>query len=150
MSNFLNEFLQSHRISLFIACGAAAILGVWSLFISRFASRVAQWPIAPARVENIFVDVSNDIRVPRTNAVMAYSYSVGGSSYSGQIRLLAGEWSLETLTREIVGQQISIQYDPDKPEASIFRMEEVHGWGVEKDRRLSVWTSIGQFIDKLP
>jgi len=103
-----------------------------------------------AEIENVFVDVSNSLkRVPVSHAVFAYSYFVGGSYYSGQIRLVAGESSLEAL-RQMIGQQIAIQYDPTSPEVPIFQMNEIQGWDIERDSRLSIWTSIGALLDKLP
>jgi hypothetical protein len=151
MNNFLDEFFRSHHVSVFIGFTVAAIVGVWVLLKSRFAAQTASWPTVSAEIENVFVDVSNRLkRVPITHAVVAYSYLVGGSYYSGQIRLVAGESSLEILVREMIGQRISIQYDSTRPEISIFRMNEVQGWDVEKDARLSVWTSIAKLLDKLP
>jgi hypothetical protein len=151
MSAVLDEFLQAHRVSVFIALMVPLAVAVWALLKSRFAAKTAGWPTVWAKIENVFVDVSNSLdRLPNTRAVLAYSYFVNGSCHSGQIRLVAGESSLEILKQELVGPQISVRRDPSRPEVSIFQGDEIQGWDVEKDPRLSVWTSVGRLLDRLP
>jgi hypothetical protein len=70
---------------------------------------------------------------------LAYAYSVGDGYYSGEIRLHAGEASLDSLDKELVGAQITVQYDPERPEISVFLVDEVSRRPVVKDRRLSLW-----------
>ena len=100
----------------------AAALGVGALGKRRFAAEAATWPAARAKIENVFIDVQNQgrYRTPVTHAVLGYGYSVGDLYYSGEIRLRAGETSLEPLDKEMVGQQVSIQFSPQEPGASIF------------------------------
>jgi hypothetical protein len=118
----------------------AAILVIVALWMKRFASRAGAWPPIDAKIENVFLDVSS--RGPNrrvvTHTVLAYGYSVGGSYYSGQIRLLAGEASLESVDKEMVGQHVSVHYNPEKPEVSIFLKHKVRGWFVAADRRISL------------
>ena len=103
------------------------------------------WPITEARIENVFLDVSsrgpNDRDV--THTVLAHAYSIGGSYYSGQIRLSAGERSLELVEKEMVGQHVSIHYNPREPKTSIFLKPKVRGWLVVADRRISILSWIG-------
>ena len=101
-----------------------------------------------SKVENVFVDVLNlgPNRIPRTHAVLAYAYLVCDSAYSGEIRLHVGEAAVDVLNKELVGQSLSIQYNPEKPEISIFLKHKLRGWSVVvKDRRLS----LAAWIDSL-
>jgi len=75
--------------------------------------------------------------------VLAYAYSIGDSYYSGQKRLWAGQVSLESVEKEMVGQQISVHYNPEKREISIFLKHKVRGWLVVSDRRTSLWSWLG-------
>jgi len=150
MKDSAREYLQAHRIEVFVAFAAATALGLLAVLKRRVAVRTAIWPTVRAKIENIFLDASNSHRNPVTNAVLAYSYSIRDSFYSGQITLSAGESSLESLREEMIGQQISVQYDPGRPEVSIFTRHKVRGWLVERDPRLSVWRLIELWLDKLP
>ena len=67
-------------------------------------------------------------------------HSVEGSTYLGRIRLVAGEWSIESRDEEIVGKPLSVQYETLRPKI----------WKVERDRRLSVWTWLEGWLEKLP
>lgn len=140
------QIVVDNRVGALLALASATAFVALTLVKKRFAKRAASWPGVQANIENIFLDVSER----RTHAILAYSYTVGGSNYSGQIRLTAGEWSLDTLDKEIVGQKISVRYDPHKPEVSVFSKHRVRGWYVERDSRLSAWTSIETWLDKLP
>jgi hypothetical protein len=149
MKDSAREYLHAHRTEVFVAFAAATALGLLAVLKRRFAVRAATWPTVRAKIENIFLDAPNSFGNPVTNAVLAYSYSVRDSVYSGQITLSAGESSLESLREEMIGQQISVQYDPRRPEVSIFTRHKVRGWLVESDRRLSVRTSIERWLDNL-
>jgi hypothetical protein len=56
-----------------------------------------------------------------------------------------GETAVEILNKEFVGKSLSIQYDPEKPEISIFLRRTLRGWSVVRDRRLS----LAAWIDNL-
>jgi hypothetical protein len=150
MKGSAREYLQAHRTGVFEAFAAATALGLLAVLKRRYAVRTATWPTVRAKIENIFLDAPNSLGNPVTNAVLAYSYSVRDSFYSGQITLSAGESSLESLREDMIGQHITVQYDPGRPEVSIFTRHKVRGWLVERDRRLSVWTSIERWLDNLP
>jgi hypothetical protein len=150
MKDSAREYLQAHRIEGFAVFAAATALGLLAVLKRRFAVRAATWPAVRAKIENVFLDASNSHGNPVSNAVLAYSYSVRDSFYSGQITLSAGESSLVSVREGMIGQQISVQYDPGRPEVSIFTKHKVRGWLVERDRRLSLWTSIERWLDNLP
>jgi len=120
----------------------AAAVGIASLWVKRFASKAEAWPTITAKIENVFLDSSSrgPNRQPETHAVLAYSYSIGDGYFSGQIRLLAGERSLESLEKGMIGQQISVHYDPESPTTSIYLEDYVKNRPVMKDRRTSVWS----------
>lgn len=141
------EILRAYRPELYVGMVLAAALGVGALGKRRFAAEAATWPAARAKIENVFIDVQNQgrYRTPVTHAVLGYGYSVGDLYYSGEIRLRAGETSLEPLDKEMVGQQVSIQFSPQEPGASIFLKHGVRGQEVVKDRRLSGWS----WLDRL-
>jgi len=126
----------------FVVAGSLGIIALWKRW---FASKAERWPLIDARIENVFLDVSS--RGPNhrdvTHTVLAYAYSIGGSYYSGQIRLWAPESNLELVGKEMVGQHVSIHYDPQKPESSIFLKHKVRGWQVVADRRISIWSWMG-------
>lgn len=54
-----------------------------------------------------------------------------------------GEVSLESLEKEMIGEQVSVHYNPQKPEISIFLKHEISGWLVVADRRISIWAWLG-------
>src|SRR5882672_10722869 len=116
---------------------AAAVIGVAALLKRRFAAKANAWPTVMARIENVFVDVLNrgPNRIPRAHAVLAYAYSVGDSVYSGEIRLQVGEAAVDGLEKELVGQSLSIQYDPEEPAVSVFLKHKLRGRLVVRDRR---------------
>jgi len=130
----------SIKTALTIGLVIVGLLGIIALWKKWFASRAEAWPIIEARIENVFLDVSS--RGPNrrdvTHTVLAYAYSIGGSYYSGQIRLWAGERGLESVEKEMVGQNVSVHYNPRKPESSIFLKHKVRSWMVVADRRISV------------
>jgi hypothetical protein len=130
------------KAQLAIGLITVAILGILALWKKRFAGKAEAWPTTIAKIENVFVDVSS--RGPNhrdvTHTVLAYAYSIGDSYYSGQIRLSAGEASLGSVEKELIGEQVSVHYTPDKPEMSIFLKHEVGGWPVVADRRISIWS----------
>jgi hypothetical protein len=141
------HFLLAHQIEVYLGLIAASVIGVVALLKSRFAAKADRWPTVAGRIENVFVDVLNQgpNRIPRTHAVLAYAYTVGDSVYSGEIRLRVGEAAVDDLDKELVGQSLLIQYNPEKPEVSIFLKHKFRGWLVVKDRRLS----LGAWIDNL-
>jgi Protein of unknown function (DUF3592) len=141
------HFFVAHEIEVYLGLTAAAVIGVVVLLKKRFAARANTWPTVTARIENVFVDELNKgpNRIPITHAVLAYAYSVGNSMYSGEIRLRASEAVVDVLDKELVGQALSIQYDPAKPEVSIFLKHKLRGWLVVKDSRLS----LSAWIDNL-
>jgi hypothetical protein len=141
------HFLLAHRIEVWLSLIAAASAGVAAFVKRRFAAKAETWPTATAKIENVFVDVLNQgpNRIPRTHAVLAYAYSVRDSVYSGEIRLQVTEAAVDVLNKELVGQSISIQYNPEKAEVSIFLKHKLRGRLVVKDRRLS----LAAWIDNL-
>jgi hypothetical protein len=147
MNSVFHQFVLAHRIEAWLALIAAAVVGIVSLLKKRFAATADTWPAVTARIENVFVDVLNQgpNRIPRTHAVLAYAYSVGDTVYSGEIRLRVGETAVEILNKEFVGKSLSIQYDPEKPEISIFLRRTLRGWSVVRDRRLP----LAAWIDNL-
>ena len=127
-----------------VAVGVAIVgaLGMVALWKKRFLNQSESWPTTAARVENVFLEVSSRGRNRRevTHTVLAYAYSISGSYYSGQIRLLADEGSLESVEKEMVGQHVLVDYNSKKPEISIFLKHKVRGWLVVADRRVSIWS----------
>jgi hypothetical protein len=142
MSGLSGWIAHVDRTDLVLGVIIAAIVGVFFFWTRRFARKAESWPTIAAKVENVFLDVSS--RGPNhqdvTHTVLAYSYSIDGSYYSGQIRLSASEVSLESVEKEMIGQQISVHYNPRKPETSIFLKHKVRGWLVVADRRTSLWS----------
>jgi hypothetical protein len=139
--------LLAREIEVWLSAIVAVVIGIAVLPKRRFAAKVEKWPSVTAKIENVFVDVLNQgpNRIPRSHAVLAYAYSVRDSVYSGAIRLQVGEAAVDDLNKELVGQSLSIQYNPQKPEASIFLKHKLRGWLVVKDRRLS----LAAWIDNL-
>jgi hypothetical protein len=137
----MRSFILGHLGELLVGFVVAVALGILAVLKGRFASKAGTWPTVAAKIENVFLDVTNrgPNHIPFTHAVLAYAYSVGDGYYSGEIRLLAGEGSLDSLDKELVGGQIAVQYDPNRPEVSVFLKHKVRGWLVVKDRRLSLW-----------
>jgi hypothetical protein len=133
------------KTELAIGLVVVAILGILVLWKNWFATKAKTWPVIEARIENVLLDVSSrgPNRVDRTHTVLAYAYSIRDSYYSGQIRLWVGQVSLESVEKEMVGEQISVHYNPQKPEISIFLEREVLGRLVVTDRRLSLWSWLG-------
>jgi len=117
-----------------------AVLGVMQIWKKKFFRKASKWPSVPARIENVFVEGSDPGLRGRNvpHLVLAYSYSVGGSFYSGQIRLEVWEGDLDDITKSVVGKQISVQYDPRKPGDSVFLKHKVRGRYVVPDQRTSV------------
>ena len=115
MKDTLGRFVSAHQFEICLGILAACALGVMARTKSKFAAKVATWPIVTAKVENAFIDVRSrgPNQEPETHAALAYGYSVGGSYYSGEIRLWAGEGSLESLDHEVVGQDIQVHYNPE-------------------------------------
>jgi hypothetical protein len=141
MTNFQDEFFRAHRFETYLCALAGLILSAMLVVKGRFAAKASAWPKTSAKVENVFLDTLSrgPNRTPETHAVLAYSYSINDAYYSGEIRLWAGERSLETVENKLLGQEIFVHYDPKRPEASIFLESDVHDWAVVKDRRLSLW-----------
>ncbi len=124
---------------------AAVSLGALALRKRHFASKAAEWPTVAAKIENVFLDVFSrgSDRRDVTHTVLGFAYSVGDSYYSGQIRLSVGEVSLDSVEKEMVGKQILVHYNPEKPErTSIFLKHQVLGWLVVKDHRISLWSRL--------
>jgi hypothetical protein len=145
MRGFSGLPIHIDRTELVIGLVLVTILGLLLLSKKRFAAKAETWPVTEARVENVFLDVSSrgPNRVEQTHTVLAYAYAIGDSYYSGQITLWAGQVSLESVEKEMVGRQISVHYNPEKPEISIFLKREVLGRLVVTDRRLSLWSWLG-------
>lgn len=145
MKGLVGLLAHIDKTELAVGLFVVAALGALALWKNWFASRAEAWPIIEARIENVFLDASS--RGPNrrdvTHTVLAYAYSIGGSYYSGQIRLWAGERSLESAEQEMVGQHVSVPYNPRRPETSIFLKHKVRGWMVVADRRISVWSWMG-------
>ena len=138
----ISDLFRAYRLELRLGLFVTAVIAAFGLqkFLNlRFAAKAAKWPSVRSRIENVFLDVGNNRRdIP--HAVLAYSYAIGDSYYSGEIRLWAGGQNVEDLEKTIIGQPISIQYNPQHPEISIFLKHKVRGWDVVKDERLSVWS----------
>jgi hypothetical protein len=122
-----------------------AALGILVLWKKRFATKAEAWPTITAKIENVFLDVSRGgpNRSDVTQTVLGYSYSINDRYYSGQIRLSAGEVSLESVEKEMIGGQVLVHYNPQVPEISIFLKHEIRGWLVVADRRISIWSWLG-------
>jgi hypothetical protein len=138
--NLFDDIFRAHRLEFCLGLFVVAVLAVIALLKRRFASAATAWPTVPAKIENVFLDGSSrgPNRNPETHAVLAYAYSVSESCYSGEVRLWASGLSLDLLERELIGQQITIQYNPRNPQVSIFLKHKIRGWLVVKDRRLSL------------
>jgi len=93
MKGFVGLLAQIDKTELAVGLSIVAALGTFALWKKWFASRAAGWPIVAARIENVFiVSSTRGIKGPRyeaTNAVLAYSYSIGDAFYSGEIKLTA-------------------------------------------------------------
>jgi hypothetical protein len=71
------------KTELAVGLSIVAALGAFALWKKWFASKAAAWPTVAAKIENVFiVSSTRGIKGPRceaTNAVLAYSYSIGGA-----------------------------------------------------------------------
>jgi hypothetical protein len=145
MTGFSGLAIPIDRTELAIGLVVVAIVGIIVLRKKWFATKAETWPMIEARVENVFLDLSTrgPSRVEQTHTVLAYAYSIGDSYYSGQIRLWAGQVSLDSVEKEMVSLQISVHYNPEKPEISIYLKHKVSGWLVVADRRTSLWSWLG-------
>jgi hypothetical protein len=123
--------------------GAGAVLALLAALKKRYAANVEEWPTMAGKIENVFLDVSSSGRYEETHVGLGYSYSIGDEYFSGQIRLQSGESSLESAEEELIGKPVVVHYDPKKPEVSIFLEDEFQDWSVVRDRRISVWSSLG-------
>jgi hypothetical protein len=130
-----------------IGIAIGVILGILVLWKKQFARRAQAWPVTLSKVENVFLDASSrgPNRRDETHTVLAYAYSVDDAYYSGQIILSAGEASLESIEKALVGREISIHYNPTRPEVSIFLEHEVGGHLVVSDRRISMSSWLGLY-----
>lgn len=139
--NALADIFCAHRLEFYLGLFVLALLTAIALLKRRFASGAAAWPTATARIENVFLDSSSrgPNRNPETHVVLAYAYSVGESSYAGEVRLWASASSVDSVEKELIGQQITVRYNPRNPQVAIFLKHKVRGWLVVKDRRLSLW-----------
>ena len=129
-ASFLIHF---NKFSLILFLTIAVILGVVALWKRSYAMRAQAWPTIAAKIENVFLNVETHgtkIRYQITHAVLAYSYSVGESFYSGEIELQAGDRVVKKLESELVGQQVMVHYNPRRPAVSLFLKSSVKGWQV--------------------
>jgi Protein of unknown function (DUF3592) len=144
MKGFAGLSIHIDKSELAIGLAIVSTLGILALWKKRFATKAEAWPTIAAKIENVFVVSSTrGVKGPRyevTNAVLAYSYSIGGSFFSGEIKLMADDSRVETIEKELVGQQVTVHYNPKKPKKSIFLKHRVRGWSVVEDPRISVWS----------
>jgi hypothetical protein len=145
VKGFAGFSIHIDKTELAIGLAMVAILGMLAVWKKRFATKAEAWPTIATKIENVFLDVSRGgpNRSDVTHTVLAYSYSINDTYYSGQIRLSAGEVSLESVEKEMIRKQVSVHYNPQKPEISIFLKHEISGWLVVADRRISIWSWLG-------
>jgi hypothetical protein len=144
---------------LLIVLFVIALLGALTLWVSSrrvFEQRAESWPTIIAKIENVYVDYLprevrsrrlRDYGAQKSNVVLAYSYSVADTYYSGKIRLDADEPYISKIEKELVGTQINIRYNPDKSEESIFLDETIQDWSVVGDYRSKPWTWLANYLD---
>jgi Protein of unknown function (DUF3592) len=124
MKGFVGLLAHLDKTELAVGLSIVATLGAFALWKKWFAGRAKKWPVVAARIENVFiVSSTRGISAPRyerTNAVLAYSYSIGDAFYSGEIKLTANDTKMETIEKELVGQQLGVHYNPKNPRKSIF------------------------------
>jgi hypothetical protein len=145
MKGFAGLSIHIDKSELAIGLAIVSTLGILALWKKRFATKAEAWPTIAAKIENVFLDVSRGgpNRSDVTHTVLAYSYSLNDTYYSGQIRLSAGEVSLESVEKEMIGEQVLVHYNPQEPEISILLKHEIRGWLVVADRRISIWSWLG-------
>jgi len=86
-------------------------------------SRASSWPIAEARIESVEVhepSFSFTRKRGYYSAQLGYSYSVGGSIYSGTYkRDFSSEHEADEFVRDLKGQSLPVHYSPDRPSSSL-------------------------------
>lgn len=103
MNGFAGLSIHIDKTELAIGLAVVAILGTLALWKKRFATKAETWPIIAAKVENVFVVSSTrgvkGSRHEVSNAVLAYSYSIGGCFFSGKIKLMQTIVRLKSLRK---------------------------------------------------
>ena len=136
-------------MSVYMLSFGSAIAAATAILVAlkrRFAAKAHSWPSANAKIECVFVDyfrIGHSAGYEESHVVLGYVYSIDGSFYSGQAKLTAGDIFLEAVRESMVGHEITIHYDPARPEISIFLKQRVRGWDVMADPRISLssWLS---------
>jgi hypothetical protein len=85
----------------------------------------ASWPTAMATVETADVRIGGSGRSRSFVADLGYSYTVGGSYYSGRfIKPFANQEAARTFANEVRGKSIRVRFEPTK-----FEPSEIVDWG---------------------
>jgi hypothetical protein len=107
----------------------AFLLGGWLLSLWRWLQReqAKSWPATSASIDSAsiaepkrFLGLTLQQNRSRTYvAVLAYSYNLSGSVFSGQYkRTFASEAEAQDFLRDLQGQPVTVQYNPNKPARS--------------------------------
>jgi Protein of unknown function (DUF3592) len=85
--------------------------------------RIGMWPATTGQIEQTSVEKifwsSRRGNQPRYRALLVYSYSWGGTGYSGTSkRPFFSEEEASEFTRDLKGKPVSVHYNPNKPSAS--------------------------------
>ena len=121
-----------------------AILAIVALWKKAFAMRARDWPTISAKIESVFVFATQRRYGEVTHSVLGYSYCVAGDYYSGEIHLEAGGQKMHEIEANLVGKEISVHFNPAKPEVSVYLDDSVGDWLTMDDPR----TSLSSWLDR--
>jgi hypothetical protein len=114
----------------FLYIWLAFFLGGWLLPLWRWLQReqAKSWPTTTGRIDSVyiaepkrFLGLTLQPNRSRTyNGVLAYSYTLSGSSLQGQYRRnFASEREAQDFLRDLEGQTVPVQYHSSKPARSV-------------------------------
>jgi len=121
------------KTNLLLVLAVVVFVATQALWKRSRIMRAKAWPNVEAKIENVFIDTETSgvkYRREETYAALAYSYSVGESFYSGEIKLLADDSKVQELEKRLIGQLVTVHYNPRNPAQSVFVHESVRGWPV--------------------
>jgi hypothetical protein len=102
----------------------AFILAGWAAPLWRWLQRrkASGWPAAEGRIESVEITKPNfSFTTKRGNYVaqLGYSYSIAGSTYSGQYkRQFPTGREAEEFVRDLQGKPVAVHYNPNNPSSS--------------------------------
>jgi hypothetical protein len=104
----------------------------WQWQFKRLA-RSRQWPRAEAIIQSAQLEVIGQARGTALKLpVCAFSYSVGGRSYSGRFSLVPASNPEEFPVSALLHQKLPLQYDPIHPENWQIPLDHCFGCSLEQ------------------